>query len=158
MGQIHALRKAPVAQTTTSHLFHRSKGKRGEGGFCSSKQRGVGSAGGTQCPSAHSITGQHKAGKCCWMVEPPFFLRSCRGFVLRVPALRTQEAARLFLNHDFLISVFSQPCFKAGSRSIWGPGSIFQQEKKKKKARKQESKQTHHPFPPPPVFPKTSEA
>lgn len=76
--------------------------------------------------------------------------------MLRVSALRTQEAAWLFLNHHFLISVLSQPCFKAGSQSIWGPDSIFQQGKKKK-----ESKQAN----PPPfffffllIFPKTSEA
>lgn len=77
--------------------------------------------------------------------------------MLRVSALRTQEAAWLFLNHHFLISVLSQPCFKAGSQSIWGPDSIFQQGKKKKK---KASMQTHHPFffffll----IFPKTSEA
>lgn len=63
--------------------------------------------------------------------------------MLRVSALRTQEAAWLFLNHHFLISVLSQPCFKAGSQSIWGPDSIFQQGKKKK-----ESKQAN----PPPFF------
>lgn len=77
--------------------------------------------------------------------------------MLRVSALRTQEAAWLFLNHHFLISVLSQPCFKAGSQSIWGPDSIFQQGKKKKK-RKQASKPTTLFFFFLLIFPKTSEA